>query len=107
MRLLLLFTGFHASRKLIGLLLHTGEVLSDILHANFLEAFAARHDAVIKGNIRVAAVHFMHFKSLGAFLGYVQTVAIAIGSEEHVVVEVSIHGLREDLVEEALSTCWA
>ena len=99
MRLLLLFPGFHAGRKLIGLLLHASEVLGHVLHANFLEALASRHDAVVEGDVRMPMVQFVNFKSLGTLLGYVQAFAFAIRSEEDVVVHVSIYGLREYPVE--------
>src|SRR5580700_2766481 len=62
---------------------------------DLLEALALGHDAIVKGNVRCPAAQLLHHKRTGRFLRDVQSLAVAIRSEEHVVLHARINGFAK------------
>src|SRR5580692_4972359 len=72
------------------------ELLSEVRETNFLVAHTLSHDAIVKPNARMSAAQFAHHEGCRALFGHIQSFAITLGCEEHVVFHSSIHGFPED-----------
>src|ERR1039458_2849782 len=58
----------------------------NILKPDVLEATPMCHDPIIEGDARITASQLTHFKTDTSFSGYIQTAAVAVGSDRDVVV---------------------
>jgi len=56
------------------------------------------NNTVIESYIGCAAAQFIHFKSIGGFVGYLQTVAIAQRGEKDVIFHTQINSLGKESV---------
>jgi len=67
----------------------------DFLEPHVLEATPMGHDPVIEGDARIPASEFAHLKTSRGFAGYIQTTAVAVGSEKDVVAGCGVNGLEK------------
>src|SRR5580658_1310197 len=70
------------------------EQLRLVRHADVLVASAFGHDAIVEFDTGSTASEFTHFKSARRLLTDVQPLAVAVGSEEHVIA-LSVDGLSK------------
>ena len=66
-----------------------------VRHSNLLIPFAQSHDSIVEGDIRSPAPKLMDFKRSRGFRRHIQSLAVRLWSEEHMVLIGSIDGLRE------------
>src|SRR5579864_4166451 len=71
------------------------EILGVVFQANVLEVLTQSNDAVIEAHVRRATAEFMHFERTRSLLADIEALAIAVWSQEYVVLHSGVHGLRE------------
>jgi hypothetical protein len=75
------------------------ELHGAIGQANVLIAFALGNDPVIEPYVRCSFAQFMYLERGGRLPGGIETLAVAVGREIHVVVHVEVDGLRKDVLQ--------
>ena len=66
-----------------------------ILKANALVVFPQSRDPVVEPDIGVSVAQFAHLEVGRGLLMDIQTLAIAVGSQEHVILHLCVDGLHE------------
>ena len=64
--------------------------------ANLLEAPTSNDNPVIEAHVGNAGAQFVDFKSARRFIADIEAVAVARRSQENVILDTAIHGLRKD-----------
>jgi hypothetical protein len=75
------------------------DLLGEILETNILVAHTFGHDAVIEGDVGMAAALLANLKSLRRFIAHVEAFRITFGGEEYMIFDPGIHGLGEGWIE--------
>src|SRR6202451_17393 len=64
--------------------------------SKLLVAFELRHDAIVEGNVGGATAQFTHHERCGRLLLHIESLAVAVGSEEDMIIDVRVNSLAED-----------
>ena len=83
---------FHGNATALG---WTGLGRGASLHADVFEIPAKGDDAVIEADAGCASAELAYFEGCGGFARDVESLAIAVGSEEDVVLDAGVDGLGE------------
>ncbi len=66
-----------------------------VFESNILVADSVAHNAIVERDVGLSAVLLADFEAAPGFVDHGQTIGVAVGSDEHVIVESCVHGLRK------------